>query len=181
MENSFYYFFSATPQVLAGIISLFGVLVIFKLDSIKFKLLGIGESILEFEKIYLESTLGEKLNIKILDIEVINKIKRSINLKDIVRLKSVIDSVNIESINEHRAKYESLFMYRNNLIDRTVFFSIITAITIVFCLLAIPFGKILLKHHCILYLLFFMVIICLAFIFYQLISILKEALKESAV
>lgn len=180
MTNSFYYFFSATPQVLAGIISLFGVLVIFKLDSIKFKLLGIGESILEFEKIYLESQLAEKLNLKILDIGVINKIKRSINLKDIVGLKAIIDLVNIESINEHRTKYEKLFVYRNKLINSTVFVSIITAIIIVFCLMAIPFGEFLLKHQCILYFIFIIVIACLVYIFYQLISILKEALKESA-
>jgi len=38
MSNSFYYFFSTTPQVLAAILALFGVFVIFKIQTLEIKI-----------------------------------------------------------------------------------------------------------------------------------------------
>ena len=43
MSDSFYYFFSATPQVLGGILALFGVFVIFKIQTIKAELIASGQ------------------------------------------------------------------------------------------------------------------------------------------
>ena len=42
MKDSFYYFFSATPQVLGAILALFGVFVIFKIDNLYKRLKSIG-------------------------------------------------------------------------------------------------------------------------------------------
>ncbi len=47
MNNSFYYFYSATPQVLSGVLALFGVFVIFKIQTIKSEILSIGLNIYE--------------------------------------------------------------------------------------------------------------------------------------
>jgi hypothetical protein len=45
MENAYYYFFSATPQVLAGIIALFGVFVLFKLQALSNELSPIANNL----------------------------------------------------------------------------------------------------------------------------------------
>jgi hypothetical protein len=47
MENSFYYFFSAVPQVLGGVLALFGVFVVFKVQSLKSQLLGIAKTFVQ--------------------------------------------------------------------------------------------------------------------------------------
>jgi len=48
MENSFYYFFSATPQVLATILALFGFFLIFKIQALKDELIVKASDILEY-------------------------------------------------------------------------------------------------------------------------------------
>ncbi len=47
MSNSFYYFFSAVPQVMGGILALFGVFIVFKIQAIESNIIGIGQSLLE--------------------------------------------------------------------------------------------------------------------------------------
>ena len=48
MESSFYYFFSSTPQVLGGVLALFGVFVIFKIQALKDELLVQASDIRDF-------------------------------------------------------------------------------------------------------------------------------------
>lgn len=45
MENSFYYFFSATPQVLGGVLALFGIFMIFKIERLQIEILGLSKNI----------------------------------------------------------------------------------------------------------------------------------------
>ncbi len=71
-----------------------------------------------------------------------------------------------------------LFDFRKTLISRTIFWSIITAIIIIVCLSVIPFGDIILDNVTVTYLLFNSVIIGLIFIFYNLLSILIDSLKD---
>ena len=67
MSNSFYYFFSATPQVLAGILALFGVFIIFKIQTLKSELIGIGQYILEKgNRLIRIPSIDVKLKIKLL-------------------------------------------------------------------------------------------------------------------
>ena len=45
MENSFYYFFSAVPQVLGGVLALFGVFVLYKIQTLKDEQVSIASDI----------------------------------------------------------------------------------------------------------------------------------------
>ena len=57
-NNSFYYFFSTVPQVLGAVLALFGVFVIFKIQTIQQDLLGLAKSIMdEANNLYLRSPL----------------------------------------------------------------------------------------------------------------------------
>lgn len=48
MENSFFYFFSATPQALAAILALFGFFLVFKLQSLKEEMLTKAADLKEY-------------------------------------------------------------------------------------------------------------------------------------
>ncbi|MEI6048534.1 MAG: hypothetical protein WCS03_06515 [Bacteroidota bacterium] len=63
MENSFYYFFSSTPQVLGGIWALFGVFVLFKIQSLTTDLISISKELLYWLQHYsIRSESNESLN-----------------------------------------------------------------------------------------------------------------------
>lgn len=68
MTNSFYYFFSAAAQVLAAILALFGVFVIFKIQSLTSELLEEGRKLehIVTSKISLFNEKGVSLILKLL-------------------------------------------------------------------------------------------------------------------
>ena len=179
MSNSFYYFFSAVPQVLAAILALFGVFVIFKIQSTKDNLIGIGQSLVE--------RLG-RLNSKQSALfkppedytfqSFRRTIKNAVVRKDIKTLKVKIDLIENGNYKYYGRNMNKLDDFLKNLIDRTIFWSKITALVIIVCLSAIPFGDIILNHIFILFSIFSLVIIGIITIFYNLTSILKESLID---
>jgi len=179
IDNSFYYFFSATPQVLAAILALFGVFVIFKIDTIKKQLIGIGKSILEELRTYRYKDGKElQLNPKLQNTSIVKQIEKSIIREDIVGLKRSISLV----INMHFViywgRYDEVYEFHQNLIRRTILLSVFTAFFILLCLSIIPFGSYILKHPFLNYYFFFFVIdgifVCLYVFIYLLIKSIKE-------
>lgn len=179
MESSFYYFFSATPQVLAGVLALFGVFVIFKIQTIKNQLIGIGQAIIDevqrLNKLSRPLTLSEKLDTNL----IINAMKKAINRNDIKELMGAIDLIESQHFGTSWRKYHDVYDFLNSLINNTLALSTFTAIIIVICLLIIPFGRIILCNPTILYILFTFIIVCISICFIGLISVLKRSLKDS--
>jgi hypothetical protein len=99
MSNSFYYFFSAVPQVLSGILALFGVFVIFKVQTLKSHLFGIVPAILnEMEN---ESFLEDPPKKEELKKQLIETSKRN----NITALKAAISLIDNEVTHFLNVKY----------------------------------------------------------------------------
>ena len=135
MENSssFYYFFSATPQVLAGILALFGVFVIFKIQTIRKQLTGIGQSIIdEVTRLKITHTviLNEKLNTN----DILDYLNKAIHRDDIVGLKREIDLIDDQYFIIYWQRFNELYDFLQNLIRRTIIMTILTAFIILVCL-----------------------------------------------
>jgi hypothetical protein len=172
MTNSFYYFFSATPQVLAAILALFGVFVIFKIRSLKSELIGIGKSLISNTTNYNDQSDS------LISIQIKVNANLALQNNDIEKLKSTFD-IFTNKVNYHYQKFYKVYNSLQSLIKRTIFWSKITVVLIIICLSTIPFGDMILNNVYIFYSLFISVIGCLMFIFINLISILKEALSDS--
>ena len=133
MSNSFYYFFSATPQVLAGILALFGVFVIFKIQTIRKQLTGIGQSIIdEVTRLKITHTviLNEKLNTN----DILDYLNKAIHRDDIVGLKREIDLIDDQYFIIYWQRFNELYDFLQNLIRRTIIMTILTAFIILVCL-----------------------------------------------
>ena len=187
MDNSFYYFFSATPQVLAGMLALFGVFVIFKIQNIKSELLSVGQVIYNYV-LSLSGTMPI-----VIGVDDVRKMKLKafrdllnqwILSKDVKKLRDQINKIDDKEIcedyafQEFKKKYEKEYSFLINIINDTVKSSIFTAIIIIVCIMIIPFGNIIICHPIILNALFGAVIICVGIIFYKLIKILKISIEE---
>lgn len=170
LKNSFFYFFSATPQVLGGVMALLGVFVIFKIQTIKSQLIGIGKSIYNEAK-----ELIDKNNPSFT-----SEIKQAIKRKDIHELKRVFDSIEKEDFGFHHKAYQQLYDFHINLMRATILLSIFTAVTIILCLSVIPFGTFFLKYPCLLYILFIAVIASIIICLGGFLFILVKSLKESS-
>jgi|GEM_PF-4429554 len=178
MENSFFYFYSATPQVLGGILALFGVFVIFKLQTIKNQLIGIGQAIIDEvnrrNKLSNPIRLSDKLDTSI----ILNSLKKAINRDDINELKTAIGLIESQDFGTSWRKYMDVYDFYKSLIRNTLALSIFTASVIVLCLIIIPFAENILCNTTILYTLFILVIICIITCFAGLIIILKKSLYD---
>lgn len=181
MSNSFYYFFSATPQVLAAILALFGVFVIFKLQALSVELIAQASRILEF----IQS------NSNVNDTEDMLKNRRSakslimeyINTKNLKLIKYSIE-MNTDPLitkdlmyNFIKDEFDNLFTDHQSLRKETIQSTIFTATIIVICLGIIPFGNWLICNPIILCIIFGVVIVCTGISFYLLISILTKSFK----
>jgi hypothetical protein len=199
MENSFYYFFSATPQVLAAVLALFGVFVIFKIQTIKSELLSFGQIInsrveyfisRDMPKMYLMDNYSVRSEIKTnvykciqsQDMKFLNVILY--NISDEVVHDEQLESDILQDIKEDtnflifKHKFIKEYSFLQDLIDDTISFSKITAVIIVICLIAIPIGNILLCQTVILYTLFGFIVVSMSYCFYGLITILKKSLND---
>lgn len=185
MSNSFYYFFSATPQVLGGVLALFGVFVIFKIQTIKTSLLSVGEVLNDFVW-----SLLPKPAMKIED-EItkerrflqrgILKCLQSQNIKELDLLLNGVKDEGLlatDKFNFNRGKYLSQYQFLQSLISDTVKSSIITAVIIVASLLVLPFGHILSDCKIVVYILFGVFLIGIIISFANLINVLKKSLME---
>jgi hypothetical protein len=185
MENSFYYFFSAVPQVLGAILALFGVFVIFKIDLIKNQLLGVGKALIE--KI---STIVSNSKEGITDIVFRpTKIELDLMSNQIKALESYIEKQDIEGLKEYIYhidyddysilidKYRNLFNFRKDLIKRTIRSVIYTSVVIILSLFSLTLGSFIENQPCILFPLFFVFIVLIILSFRLFFSILKDSLK----
>jgi hypothetical protein len=180
MESSFYYFFSATPQVLAAILALFGVFVVFKIQNSKSLLIGIAKTIAEeSNRIYLSHPTRFKLCSKRLTaIGFINELNDSVKRGDITETKNLVIQIDNEDFIFSKERYISIFNKIQSLIHRTILWSVFTAVAIVICLIFLPFSDFFINHTFVLRISFGYVIFMIISCFYGLISILINALKE---
>lgn len=180
MNNSFYYFFSATPQVLASILALFSVFVIFKIQNIKSELFVIGQAIYDdTSRIIHSETEFDQLSDNEGTALTLERIKKALANKDIKSLTAIFESI------KRRGNYDpyssSYFEYYNSLktlLRQTFYWSLFTGFIIFLCLSLIPFGHLVLMHPCIIYFIF---IITIFFIFISLLGvilILKKSLSD---
>jgi len=177
MNNSFYYFFSATSQVLAAILALFGVFVVFKIQTIKNQLIGIGQSIADEVQSHIGWNTGNLfLTSKMRAEAYITALKMAIHMQDIKELQYIINEIENDNYGVYQEKYNKLYDFLKSLIKSTIYWSIFTAIIIIFCLTIIPLKNIVLSYNYCLYSSYSLVIVCLIFCFYKLISILKRSL-----
>lgn len=177
MSNSFYYFFSAVPQVLAAILALFGVFVVFKIQTIKTQLRGIGQSIIDEAQLYV-NWRNNYFTSQMKAEQFINALKKAILGHDIKELQRLINIIESDHYEIYKRKYNGLYDFLESLIKNTIYWSIFTAIIIIICLTLIPLGNVILGCNFFLYPSFGLVIICLIFCFYGLISILRKSLMS---
>lgn len=185
MSNSFYYFFSAAPQVLGGILALFGVFVIFKIQGLKNQLIGISRPLLNIiDQIHAQEVSLENRMTNVVTSTSIN-LKASILREDTYEIKAILDGVSItyslfkDEFESLRLRFNTIYNSFQILVRGTIKWSIFTATLIIFCLSTIPFGEFILNHLKVLYVIFGLVILGIGLSFYGLISILKKALIDS--
>lgn len=178
MNDPFYYFFSATPQVLSGLLAVFGAIVIFKVQNIKSELIGFAKSINEEIKSSLKnSNIIEETEYPYLIVELENAINRN----DLMTVKVTIDKMTIEFYDyaTHCIRFLSVFQFYENLQKKTIKWSKVNAAIIIVCLAIIPFGEILVKNEFLLWIIFLSVIIGLVVCFIQFLLILTQSLKDT--
>jgi hypothetical protein len=179
MKDSFYYFFSAVPQVLATILALFGVFVLFKLQSLTIELLSVGEEFLDkTEFIKDENDCKDRI---VLRNKIHSALFRSVDSKNIMTFKENLDLSTNNKIYQGdklvhiENKFNNIYSVYKSLKNETIKSSFFTAIIIIICLAIIPFEKWLICYSIIVYVTFTIIIICISIIFYKLISILKKS------
>lgn len=174
MENSFYYFFSAVPQVLGGVLALFGVFVVFKIQTFKSQLLGIGNAVIL--KIQDKINVSEIINNEDKQTTLTN-IQTYIEKSDVEGLSEIMKLLNNTQVTIFRDNYQIVHLLLKDLITKTIKASIYTALVVFFSLSLIPFGTFFLNHILLLYFLFAVVILAIGGCFYLFVSILKIALN----
>jgi len=147
MSNSFYYFFSASAQVLAAILALFGVFVIFKIQTLTTELLEIGRKLKHLvTNVSVSNKLEEGQQLQVL----IFLMSAEFN-KEVFNLKNLIKTMKLDQTNllckvyigyhQNKIKFDDLYLTYKTIINKTIQTSILTALLIVFCLGILPFGK----------------------------------------
>lgn len=177
MENAYYYFFSAVPQVLAGIMALFGVFVLFKLQALSNELSPIVSILYESLRIpYAKEHPEIRAELASLCFDAFN----NKSFKPVADYFKFFDndiftgypnySVNLKRFLQTYDVYE-------NILNRTLFATTFTGIVIIICLVLLPFAKFLSCNYGLVFSLFLIIIICVIIIFCLLINILKKSLK----
>jgi hypothetical protein len=181
MENSFYYFFSATPQVLSGVLALFGFYVLFKLQQLTKGLLLRAKEFQHLAQYTFdkeESAEKKKLRIKVetaFDRSIISE-----NLSDFKENLDISQKNNLyvgDKISIRMDRFYNLYNAYKSLKDGTIRLSCFTAVIIVLCLSLIPFGNSFFCHIYLLYLVYIIVITSLIIIFYKLYQVLSKSLN----
>jgi hypothetical protein len=176
MSNSFFYFFSATPQVLGAVLTLFGVFVIFRIQIIKSQLIGLGQSIID--EVPPGQRIAISLNEKMKTSTIIDSLQKAIKRYNVKELKKNVNLIEHPLYDVYRRNYNDLFDFLESLISSTIKWSILTACIIVLCLSMLTTGTFIINHNWLLYISFGLVILCIIGCFYGLITILIKSLKE---
>lgn len=172
MSNSFYYFFSAVPQVLAAILALFGVFIIFKIQTAKTQLKEIVQSL------YDDIISSKKVPSVIKDNKFYKELEEDFQKDDVSELVGDVAMFDSEYIVAYYEKYQSIFKSLKLLVRDTVRWSILSSILIIISLSILPFGNYILAHPFLIGFLFSSIIFYLIAIFWGLIKILTRSIKE---
>ncbi|HPQ79571.1 MAG TPA: hypothetical protein PLG47_03915 [Candidatus Dojkabacteria bacterium] len=180
--NSFFYFFSAVPQVLAATMALFGVFVIFKVQNLKDEMLGTANNLNIFMKNF--SDARDTASITSERFDKCTLIENCIKSKDVYLLRLTIlhnlDSVTMQRdefklCQRHFAKLIVLFQL---LKKSTIVLTALSGFIIILCLSTIPLSNFMNLHPLLLKWLFIFIIILLFFVLSGLIVILSFALND---
>lgn len=182
MENSFYYFFSATPQVLGGLIALTGVFVIFKLEANKRELLTVVMPLIELYKRYSDAR-DDSLSTSQRN-SVLHKIINLVDCQSVKDLYKILDE-NSDAYTKETETYKlvmanvsRLYKKRDNIINSTIRLAITVTILIVFCLSIIPVGPCLLNQQIPINVIYGIAIIGTILCFYEFIRILMHSIRD---
>ncbi len=179
LSNSFYYFFSAVPQVLSGVLALFGVFVIFKIQSIKSELIGIAqivEKINNYFKLKIsEKTQDDEKNVK----EVSHRVlMEQIEKSDLSAISKILNAMTEPIYFNYRDSYNKSYRILKLLSTATLGASVYTAIVIFIALLILPFGHFFLLHATLLYILFGVVLLAVGFSLLLFVKILMKSFND---
>lgn len=170
--NSFYYFFSATPQVLASIMGLFSVVAIFKIQWSKRFILRQAEVIQKIIRIGKNKKVSSKMTnnkmLELLDIDIAQE--------SIFNISTDIEFID----NDADEEFKGLILQFNfervlikSIIKYIILASIMTAITIFLCLAIIPKGELIMKNPTLLDILYIVTLVSVVACFYVYILTLK--------
>jgi hypothetical protein len=153
MSNTFYYFFSATPQVLAAIMVMFGVLIMYKITAIRTALIGHGQIIVDALKINPSNAVSSKHTTS----AIIASIQNAIVMKEIPLLSYYI--AEMDKISDPRLMtvvqlYDARRRALLHIIRMTIIMTFVSSVTIIISLWVIPFGEKILCRISLLYSLF---------------------------
>lgn len=186
MENSFYYFFSAVPQVLAAAMGLFGLFVLFKIQVLKDEILEVSTDLkntLDILKPIDKENEKKRQNARILlskAIQIKNiKILRQFFNNEFAYFQLQFDDQVLLLVYGLVQKLNKLYSLHQNLINFTIIISCFSGFIIVGCLSIIPYKCFFLSDRTLLFWIFNIVIGSLALIFLGLIYFLKISLSSS--
>ena len=179
MSNSFYYFFSATPQVLAAIMVMFGVLIMYKITSFRDRLIGNAQTITEDLKRNPNQVVSKNQKTP----SIIASLERSIVMKEIVLLSyyisemdNITDAGLMTLVQIYVAKRRALL----RLIKWTYLMTFLSSATIIICLCIIPLGEEILCNITLLFITYIVmgILVLLSFGFYVYIFVLCLDIKD---
>jgi hypothetical protein len=177
MENAYYYFFSAVPQVLAGIIALFGVFVIFKLQALSNELSPIVSTLYDTLRSSNKQEYSEiRLNLAKLCFNAYNN-KSFKTVSDYFKTFDNNIFSSYPNYTVYNRRFINTFNVYEDLFRRTVCATTFTGILIVICLALLPFAKFLSCYTVLIFIMFAIIIACVSTVFCLLVTILKKSLK----
>lgn len=176
MENSFYYFFSAVPQVLGGLIALFGVFVIFKIQNTFIILKEIALSLHDSGNHIISHPPFTRISIRLSDVAPLGEIKKAIERNDISGIKSILGDFTHKELDSYKEKFFKEFDNLQLIIKFTIIWSIFTAILIITSLIILSQGSYLTYHPILVKLIFWIVNALLIICFTGLLYLLKKSI-----
>lgn len=177
MENSFYYFFSAVPQVLGGLIALFGVFVIFKIQNTFTILKEIAQSVYDMGSKKIRSS-NDKFTKRLSDASPLDEMKKAIERNDISNLKSILDDFTHKDFDSFKEKFFKELDNVHVIIKFTIYWSIFTAVLIIASLIILSQGSYLTCHPVLMQLIFWIVNTLLVVCFAGLVYLLRKSILK---
>ncbi|HVN57587.1 MAG TPA: hypothetical protein VMT63_04765 [Bacteroidales bacterium] len=178
INSSFYYFFSTTPQVLGAILALFGVFVIFKIQSMKSQLFGMGQTIIDDYWIKWGKSNALILNDNIGNDDIITELNLSISRNSLSSLDNTINLVENKEFALYVKSFNNMNGFLKSLVNETILWSAFTSLTLFISLLIIPCGNFLLSHKTLLTTSFIFILICIFMCLVGMLLILIKSIKE---
>jgi len=179
LSNSFYYFFSAVPQILGAVLALFGVFVLFKLQSLSTEIIGELPSFYNFLN---TRTIQEDQDAEERRIDLWYDVEKGIRTKNIKALKTSVDAnapaiAKYKDIIGYTEKFYKVYSEYDWLIKQTIRASTFTAAIIITCLVILPLSGLIIPHPYLLYGLFTITVLSVARTFTMLVIILKKSIQ----